>query len=168
MSKSSKSSKRIAVVLASAAAFSVVGVAFAAWTSDGVGAGSASSTDAETSAIAAGTFAADLYPGALKSVTVTVSNPNDYPVVVTHISNATSDAVGTCAAGSVTATGLGSANSSIAVTQDGTTDTVIAPNGSGVYRLQTRMIGDASDGCKNQSFSLPLTARLMSAATTAP
>lgn len=167
MSKN-KSAKRLGIVLLSATAFSVAGVAFAAWTSDGLGAGAAQSTDAKTSTIAAGTFAADLYPGALKSVTVTVSNPNDYPVVVTRISNATSDAVGGCAAGSVTATGLGAANSSTPVAQDGSAGTVIAANGSGTYRLETRMIGDASDACKAKSFSLPLTAQLLSAATTAP
>ena len=168
MSKFSKSAKKLSIVVISAAAASAVGIAFAAWTSGGLGVGSAKATDSRDSVIAAGTFAADLYPGALKSVTVTVSNPNDYPVVVTQISDGASDAIGTCAAGSVTATGLGSATSSAALAQDGTTSTVIAAGGSGVYRLQTRMIGDASDGCKNQTFSLPLTARVQSAATTAP
>jgi hypothetical protein len=167
MSKIAKSAKKLSVVLVSAAAVSAVGVAFAAWTSAGVGSGTAKAADSKDSVIAAGTFAADLYPGALKSVTVTVSNPNDYPIVVTQISDGTSAAVGTCAAGSVTATGLGSSTSSTALAQDGSTNTVIAANGSGVYRLQTRMIGDASDGCKSQTFSLPLTARVQSAATTA-
>lgn len=167
MSKSRKSSRKIAAVLVGGATFSIVGVAFAAWTSSGLGVGAAKSTDSKNSVIAAGTFAADLYPGALKSVTVTVSNPNDYPIVVTQISNGSSDAVGTCAAGSVTATGLGTDTSTTALTQDGG-GTSIAANGLGTYRLQTRMIGDASDGCKNQTFNLNLTARVQSAATTAP
>ena len=167
MSKISKSAKKLSIVLLSATAASAVGVAFAAWTSSGVGIGSAQSVDSVNSVIAAGTFAADLYPGALKSVTVTVSNPNDYPVVVTQISNGSSATIGTCAAGSVTATGLGTDTSSTALAQDGG-DTVIPANGSGVYRLQTRMIGDADNGCKNQTFNLNLTARVQSAATTAP
>ena len=167
MSKSRKPAKKIAAVLLGATAFSVAGVAFAAWTSTGLGNSAAKSVDSKNSVIAAGTFAADLYPGALKSVTVTVSNPNDYPIIVTQISNGSSDVVGTCAAGSVTATGLGSDTSTTAVAQDGG-GTTIAPNGSGTYRLQTRMIGDASDGCKNQTFNLPLTAKVQSAATTAP
>jgi hypothetical protein len=168
MSKITKSAKKLSIVLLSATAASAVGIAFAAWTSAGLGAGSAKATDSVNSVIAAGTFAADLYPGALKSVTVTVSNPNDYPIVVTQISNGSSDLVGTCAAASVTATGLGTATSSTALAQDASGGTVIAAQGSGVYRLQTRMIGDASDGCKNQTFNLPLTARVQSAATTAP
>ena len=167
MSKSRKPAKKIAAVLLGATAFSVVGVAFAAWTSNGLGTGAAQSTTSKDSVIAAGVSAADLYPGALKSVTVTVSNPNDYPIIVTQISNGSSDAIGTCVAGSVTATGLGALNSSTAVAQDGGA-TVIAANGSGTYRLQTRMIGDASDGCKSQTFNLPLTAKVQSAATTAP
>jgi hypothetical protein len=168
MSKFTKSAKKLSVVLVSAAAVSVVGVAFAAWTSSGLGSGSAQATTSEDSVIAAGTFAADLYPGALKSVTVTISNPNDYPVVVTQISDGSSAAIGTCAAGSVTATGLGTDTSSVALDQDAGAGTVIAANGSGTYRLATRMIGDATDGCKSQTFNLPLTARVQSAATTAP
>jgi|SRR5579885_3056243 len=168
MSKITKSAKKLSIVLVVGAAASAAGVAFASWTSAGLGAGSAKAADSKNSVIAAGVFAADLYPGALKSVTVTVSNPNDYPIVVTQITNGSSDAVGTCAAGSVTATGLGTDTSTAALAQDGTTSTVIAANGSASYRLATRMIGDAADGCKNQAFNLPLTARVQSAATTAP
>jgi len=168
MSKFAKSAKKVSIVVVAAAAASAVGVAFAAWTSAGIGAGSAKATDSKNSVIAAATFAADLYPGALKSVTVTVSNPNDYPIVVTQITNGSSDLVGTCAAGSVTATGLGTDTTSTPLAQADGTTTVVAANGSGVYRLATRMIGDAVDGCKNQTFNLPLTARVQSAATTAP
>jgi hypothetical protein len=168
MRKITKSVKKLSIVLLSATAASAVGVAFAAWTSSGLGIGSATSTDSQDSVIAAGTFAADLYPGALKSITVTVSNPNGYPVVVTQITAGSSEAIGTCAAGSVTSTGLGSATSSTALAQDGGATTEIPANGSGTYRLQTRMIGDADNGCKNQTFDLDLTARVQSAAVTAP
>jgi hypothetical protein len=168
MSKFSKSAKKLSVVLVSVAAASAVGVAFASWTSGGVGSASATSTTSKESVIAAGTFAADLYPGALKSVTVNVSNPNDYPVVVTQISDGASAAVNGCAAGSVFSTGLGSDTSSVALAQDAGAGTVIPANGAGVYRLQTRMIGDATNACKAQTFSLALTARVESAAVTAP
>ncbi len=167
MSKFSKSAKKLSVVLFSVTAASAVGVAFAAWTSGGLGSASAGSATSQESVISAATFAADLYPGALKSVTVSISNPNDYPVVVTQISDGASNVVGTCPAGSVTATGLGSPTSSTALAQDGSGATAIAANATGVYRLQTRMIGDAVDACKNQTFTLPLTARVQSAATTA-
>jgi hypothetical protein len=167
MSKITTSAKKLSVVLASVAAASAVGVAFASWTSGGLGSASATSTTSKESVIAAGTFADDLYPGALKSVTVTVSNPNDYPVVVTQISDGSSAAVNGCAAGSVFSTGLGTATSSDPLAQDAGAGTTIAANGSGVYRLETRMIGDATNACKAQTFSLDLTARVQSAAVTA-
>ena len=167
MNKFSKSAKKLSVVLVSVAAASAVGVAFASWTSGGLGSASATSTTSEESVISAGTFAADLYPGALKSVTVNITNPNDYPVVVTQVSAGSSAEVNGCAAGSVFSTGLGTDTSSVALAQDGG-GTEIAANGSGVYRLQTRMIGDATNACKAQTFSLALTARVQSSAVTAP
>ena len=145
------------------------GIAFAAWTSNGSGAGTAQSTTSEDSSITAGVSAADLYPGAVKSVTVTITNPNDYPVVVTSISGSSSTAIvdeeedELCAAGAVTraartvdATGL--------LQSDGTTKT-IAANGNAQYTLATSLVADPSDGCKSQSFNLPLTATLRSNAS---
>lgn len=169
LTRFSKSAKKLSVLLVSVAAVSAAGVAFASWTSGGLGSASAQATTSKESVIGVAVSAADLYPGALKSVTVAVSNPNDYPVVVTQVSDGTSNVVNTtCAAGSVLSTGLGTATSSTPLAQDGTTTTVIAASGSGIYRLQTRMIGDAADACKSQTFTLPLTARVQSAATTAP
>jgi hypothetical protein len=167
MTRFTKSARKFSVLLVSLGAASAIGVAFASWTSGGLGSGSAQATTSEESVISADVFAADLYPGALKGVTVRVTNPNDYPVVVTQISDGTSAAVNGCAAGSVFSTGLGTATSSAALAQDGGSDTVIAANGSAAYRLQTRMIGDATDACKAQTFDIPLTARVQSAATTA-
>lgn len=96
------------------------------------------------------------------SVTVTVSNPNPYPVVVNSLSAGSSALVNSCPAATVTsdarpidATGL--------VQSDDTTK-VIAPSGSGTYTLTTRMIGGAVDACKSQTFTLALTATLSSAA----
>jgi hypothetical protein len=167
MSKITKSAKKLSAVLVSVAAATALGVAFASWTSGGLGSASAGSTTSQESVITAGTFAADLYPGALKSVTVDISNPNDYPVVVTQISEGSSAAVNGCAAGSVSSTGLGTDTSSDALAQDADAGTTIPANGSGIYRIQTRMVGDASNACKAQTFSLALTARVQSAAVTA-
>ena len=73
-------------------------VAFAAWSSTGSGSATAQATTSVNSVIAAGTSAANLFPGATNSVTVTVSNPNPYPVIVTSISAGSSALVnGTCA-----------------------------------------------------------------------
>ena len=147
--------KKIAGIGVLAAGTLVAGVSFAAWTSNGSGSGTAQSTTSVDSVISAGTSAADLYPGAVKSVTISISNPNDYPVKVTSISAGSSGVVNTsCAAGSVTSDAVASPPA-----------TVIAGNGSGSYTIVTRMIADPDNACKSQSFTLPLTATLVSAAS---
>ncbi|GAB3158146.1 hypothetical protein [Amycolatopsis sp. NPDC004378] len=146
-----KISKRSAVVLGATGALVVAGVAYAAWTSSGSGTGSVTSTTSVDSAISPATSGSALYPGASTDFTVTVSNPNDYPVVVTSISGGSSALVnGTCAAGTVT--------SDAATAPAGT----IAAHGTGTYTLHAHMSGTADDACKSQTFSLPLTATLAS------
>ena len=94
-----------------------------------------------------------LYPGATATATVTVDNPNDYPVTVASISPGSSNATsGNCPAGSVTTAGLTNPAG------------VIEPRGTRTYTLTARMIPDPSNTCQNQTFVLPLTASLASAA----
>lgn len=155
--------KLLAVLGAGVIGLPVVGIAFAAWTSSGTGSATAQATTAVDSVIAAGASAANLYPGATNSVTVSITNPNPYPVVVNSISAGSSPVVNVlCTAGTVTsdarptdATGL--------VQADGSTKTIDA-SGSGTYTLVTRMSTSAVDACKSQAFSLALTASLSSAA----
>lgn len=138
------------------------GVAYAVWSSTGSGSATAQATTSVNSVIAAGTAAADLYPGAVKSITVTISNPNPFPVVVNSISAGSSALVaGTCIAGTVTSdsrptdlTGLLQVNETKPV----------AAGGSGIYTLTTRMTLAALDTCKLQTFTLALTATLSSVA----
>lgn len=137
------------------------GIAYAAWSSSGAGSGTAQATTSVDSAITAATSAADLFPGATMSVTVTISNPNPYPVVVNSISAGSSAVVNvSCVAGTVTsgarptdATGLLQTNST----------KPIAAGGSGTYTLTTHMTPSAVDACKFQTFTLALTATLSSA-----
>jgi hypothetical protein len=76
---------RTSTVAVAAVAVTTAGVAFAAWTSNGVGSGSAaaganmdiSATTAKTSGL--------LYPSGTAAVTLTLVNPNPYPVKVTEI-----------------------------------------------------------------------------------
>ena len=157
-----KHKKLLVIPLLVGAALSA-GYAFAAWTSSGSGSATAKSTTSIDSVIAPGSSSPDLYPGATSSVTVTVSNPNPYPVVVNSISAGSSALVNTsCSAGTVTsdarptdATGL--------TQSDGSTK-VIAPSGSGTYALATHMSSTAVDACKSQTFTLSLTGALSSAA----
>lgn len=154
--------KKAVAVMVVAGIAGAAGIAYAAWTSDATGSATGKSTTSIDSTIAPGTSASDLYPGATKSVTVTIDNPNDYPVVVNSISAGSSDVVNTtCVAGTVTsderptdATGL--------VQSDNTTKT-IAGNGSGTYTLVTHMTATAVDACKAQTFTLSgMTATLSS------
>jgi hypothetical protein len=153
---------KIAVAFTAVAAFSAVGVAFAAWTSSGTGAGSAQSTHDTPSHITATAVAPELYPGAASTVQVVVDNPNAYPVIITSFTAAQSPAVngGACAAGSVF-TDVASNTAGIAQTN---TTTVIAPHGSGTYALSGHMIGNPAEACKDQTFPLNLSAALQSAA----
>jgi hypothetical protein len=162
------SRKKIAAVVAGVAVLATAaGAAYAAWSSNASGSATAQSTTSINSVIAPGTSLPDLYPGADKTVTVTISNPNDYPVVVNSISAGTSGATGAgsaCLAGTVTtdsrtldATGL--------LQSDGSTKT-IAPAGTGTYTLDTHMAPTAVDACKSQTFTMSgMTATLVSDAT---
>ncbi len=137
-----------------------VGVAFAVWSTTGSGAGTAQTTTGINSVIAAGASAADLYPGAAKTITVTISNPNPYPVLVTTISSGSSALVnGTCVAGTVTSDSK--TDGSGVLQSDGTTRR-IAASSSGTYQLVTHMTAAALDTCKSQTFTLALTSALSS------
>ena len=153
--------RRTGVLTIGVAAATTIGVAFAAWTSNGTGSGTAQSTTSADSVISAATNAADLYPGAVKDVTVTITNPNAYPVVVTSISAGASVLTNTsCAVASVTSDAR--ALDASGLPQSDNSTKTIAGNGSATYRLVTRMIADPHDACKAQSFPMALTATLRS------
>ena len=130
------------------------GVAWAAWSSSGSGSGSATSTTSINSTISSDATGTPLYPGATKTFTVKIDNPNDYPVVVNSISAGSSDATsGGCVAGTVT---------SDAWTAPSTGNLTVAAHGTQTYTLTSHMDGNAADNCKSQTFTLPLTASLSS------
>ena len=148
-----KISKRAAIVLGAAGVVVVAGVAYAAWTSTGAGSGSVTATTAVNSVIQPGT-GTGLYPGGSTSFTVTIDNPNDYPVKVDSISTGTSDAVpnSTCAANTVTSDASPNAGT-------------IAARGSATFTLQAHMIANPDNACQGKTFTLPLTASLSSNAS---
>ena len=138
------------------------GFAFAAWTSGGTGTGSAKAQVAVESVISPTVGSADLYPGATGAMTVSVSNPNPYPVIVTSLSSGSSAVVNTsCAAGTVTSDARSDA---AGLAQAGGSTTKIAAGGSGSYDLVTHMGVDAHNACQGQTFTLGLTAEISSAA----
>lgn len=150
-------------ILSLVAVVAGAGAAYAVWSSTGSGTATAQATTSADSVIAAGTSAADLYPGAVKSVTITISNPNQYPVLVNSIGAGSSALVnGTCAAGTVTSDARPDDAAGL-LQSDGTTRQIAAA-GSGTYTLTTRMTTGALDTCKSQTFTLALTAALSSVA----
>lgn len=129
------------------------GGAWAAWSSTGAGSGSATSTTSAPSTITPDTAAAGLYPGATSSLKVTFNNPNSYPVTVTSIAAGSSDLTsGNCAAGTVTTEAVTNPSGTIGV------------GATGTYTLVTHFATNPDDNCKSQSFTIPLTATLASAA----
>jgi hypothetical protein len=153
-----------------------VGLASAAWQSTGSGAAAASAVNAVNSVIVPGATAG-LYPGAVKTVTVSVSNPNAYPVMVTSISAGSSAAVGgtACTANTV-ATDAVAANPGGVPQYDAVTQTNSGPvaipaavgptQGTATYELTVRMANAADNSCQGQTFSMAISSTLVSAAST--
>jgi hypothetical protein len=154
--------KLLVIAVSTAVAIAITGAALAHWTSTGSGAATAASTSAINSVISAGTNAADLYPGAVMSVTVAMSNPNPYPVVVNSISAGSSAALTspTCSAGAVTSDARPNDATGLSQSEGAKT---IAAGGSGTYTLTTRMLTTADTGCQSRTFALALTATLTAA-----
>ncbi|MFS8098356.1 LEA type 2 family protein [Lentzea alba] len=145
--------KRTAVIAAVAVLAVGGGVAYAAWSSTGAGSGQVGSTTNVNSTISPVDGAGGLYPGHTVSFQVTIDNPNGYPVTVTSISAGASALTQSgCAAGTVTSAAVSNPSG-----------TIVA-GGTGTYTLQATMNADAADTCKSQTFTLPLTAALVSAA----
>lgn len=141
------------------------GIAYAAWTSTGSGSGLAASTGDLSSVITGVTPGADLYPGATKSIDVTVDNPNGYAVEVTSISVGSSEKTGTgeaCIAGTVRSAArsgtdiAGTSNGALTQKAGGTliAGKTGAANPSGTYVLEVKMSNTADESCKNKTFTL--------------
>ncbi|MFD9704151.1 hypothetical protein [Lentzea sp. NPDC059081] len=145
--------KRTAVIAAVAIVAVGGGIAYAAWSSTGSGNGSVTSTR-EISSNITPVSGAGLYPGKTVSFVVEIDNPNGYAVQVTSISAGSSEQTsGGCVAGTVTSMASGANPGG-----------VIAAGQKASYTLQATMNKDAADNCKSQTFTLPLTATLVSAA----
>lgn len=148
-------SKKLIVSGVVAAILVVSGVAYAAWTSTGVGAGRASSGSAVALTVNASTGTADLYPGFTQGdVYFTITNPNAYPVTFTTmtlgsaITNTVPADATACPPTNVTATGA-----------TGLSLTVGANTTSGQLSIANvvSMSAAAPDGCQDKTFEIPLT-----------
>lgn len=82
-----------------------------------------------------------LYPGSSKTLTVTMTNANNFAIRVTSLTAAVADPAGPCTAG--------------VVRVDPMAGTVVVPkNGTATATLTARMANDPSNDCKSTSFGL--------------
>jgi hypothetical protein len=132
----------------------VVGLVYAAWTTNGSGSGYAKAGTAGTlsTVSAAASTTADLYPGADGSLKLNIHNPNPYSVTVTDV---------TAGSGSVTSSGgTGTCtDSGVSLTdQTGLSIAVPASGNSGVVTLNNavQMAASSDDGCQGATFTIPV------------
>ena len=148
--------KKIAV-LTILASLTLVGLVYAAWTTNGTGSGYAkagTATSLSTVDVSAST-AATLYPGVTGDVLIKLDNPNPYPVTVTAITGN----------GSITPDGghSGCTTTGVSFTdQTGLSLSVPAKSGGVDGVLQTTLTGAASmsnaslNACQGATFTIPV------------
>ena len=158
--RSKKIDRKLAVV-AVVATLSIVGLVYAAWTTNGSGSGYAKAGTAQTLStvdVSAST-AATLYPGVTGDVLIKISNPNPYSVTVTGVAlNGTNaDIVPDASHSSCTTTGVSFAD------QTGLSISVPAKSGGVNGTTQATLSGAASmsnasvNGCQGAVFTIPVT-----------
>lgn len=118
-----------------------------------IGRGETGATTSVELTVTADNGTRQLAPGATNKFPVYVNNNNDYGVRVTSISAGTSHATpGGCPAGTVASAPMESPAG------------FISPHGIRTYDLQVTMASNADPKCKDQSFTVPVTVTLASAA----
>ena len=131
-------------------ALGLVGAGFLVGT---IGSGAAGSTSTVGFTVNPQDQVRPLAPGATTTLPVYINNPNDFGVRVDSLSAGSSKATASgCPAGTITSTGL-----------DGPAG-FIRPGSIRTYEVSVTMAATADSRCKGQSFTLPLTVKLASAA----
>jgi hypothetical protein len=130
----------------------VVGLVYAAWTTNGSGSGYAKAGSASplTTVDVSATTPATLYPGANGDVLVRINNPNTFPVRVTAISGngAITAAGGT---GTCTTTGVTFTNQS-GLTIDISASSAVTSTLTGAAHMSNA----SDDGCQGATFTIPV------------
>lgn len=135
--------------LAMLIALGLVGVGFLIGT---IGGGETGTTTSVEFTVTPNDQSRPLPPGATTTFSLYVNNPADYGVRVASISAGSSNATESCPAGLVTSAPV-----------EGPTG-FIRPAGYRAYDVSVTMAADAGDKCKGQTFTLPVTVELASAA----
>jgi hypothetical protein len=132
----------------------VVGLVYAAWTTNGSGSGYAKAGTAQalSTVDASASTTADLYPSSNGTVKLNVHNPNPYQVTVTDVTAGSGSVTATGGSGTCTTTGV-SLND-----QHGLSLVVPANGNSGVVTLNNaaHMSNASDDGCQGAVFTIPV------------
>ena len=125
-------------------------VAFALWSTSGVGTGSAKALTAQSLTVNAATATADLYPGFTQGdVYFSVNNPNPYPVTITSMTP-----------GAITTSNPSCVATNITVASASGLSIVLPANSTATGQTITNvvtMLSTAPDACQGVTFTIGLT-----------
>ena len=144
---------RTATIAAVAAALTVGGIAAASWNIAGSGSGAAEATTVENLTVSVSADG-DLYPGAAVDATLTVTNNNPFPVLITAVTFSGDVVVG-APAGTCTAV-----NSEVAFANATGLNIEVAANASAV-EFDSALVGvitmgsGSDDACQGKTFTRP-------------
>ncbi|HVW34111.1 MAG TPA: hypothetical protein VHL53_16360 [Acidimicrobiia bacterium] len=152
--------KALIVLGTTAAVAFAANAAYAAWTANGTGSGSAKAVTAKAvTTVDTASPTAQLYPGGNGDLTVQLKNSNPYPVTVTAIDKA---ATGSIVSGDPTC----DASNGVTFTNTaGSWD--VAANGTTTVTLagKVHMSNSSVDACQGLSFTVPVSITAASSAT---
>ncbi|MEU4621776.1 hypothetical protein AB0G04_17600 [Actinoplanes sp. NPDC023801] len=145
-----RTSVKRAVIVGTALAVTVgAGAAYAAWTANGTGTVSAKAGTSQGVTGTAVTVDGVLYPGGKADAKISITNPNQFPVMVTQIAPN----------GTVTVAGAGctAVNSAVALATKSLTQYIGAGDSVVVTLTDAVTMGDSSDNsCQDATFTFPV------------
>lgn len=167
---------RRTVILAIATGAAIVvtaGTASAYWSASGGGSGTTQAGIAASLRVSPGTTSSALVPGATADVTAVITNPTDYPVLVTSVTTPADGIPGFTDAGLVRpVSGCDAGHSGVRVVQPAprSASFVIAAHGSYTLTLAgaVTMTNESDNSCQGVFFAVPVTVAAASAAGSTP
>ena len=132
----------------------VVGLVYAAWTTNGSGSGYAKAGAAQdlSTLDASAETTGDLYPNSNGTVKLNVHNPNPYPVSITDVTAGSDEVTAADGIGTCDVTGVSFRD------QNGLSIHVPAEGDSGVIELENaaHMSNESENGCQEAVFTIPV------------
>jgi hypothetical protein len=132
----------------------VVGLVYAAWTTNGSGSGFAKAGTAEdlTTIDATAATTGLLYPNSNGTVTLNIHNPNPYPVTITDVTAGSGDVTASGGIGTCDTTGVTFND------QHGLSIDVQAEGDSNAIELNNaaHMSNESENGCQDAVFTIPV------------